>query len=125
MTKIPYKDIITIVDTIIDGYGTESIGSETQVKANFFENIGYSHSSNQDSITSKSYVYVDFENDFIKDNFNRLEGMLVVANPYSGIAAESWYRITSVNIGQDKLLTNSIDNIVLQLSKTTGITNVS
>lgn len=125
MIKLKYKDTITLVDTEIDGYSSESVIQMVEVKALFFQKTGFSHSSNQDSITSNAYMYVDFENDFVKNNFNRLEGMLVIANPYSGIKSKSWYRITNVEIGQDKLLTNHIDNILLTLSKTSGASYVS
>ena len=122
---IDYKDTINIVETSIDEYSTESIKSNNEVKALFSSTTGWSHSSNQDSIISDAHVYIDPKNAFVVSSLNRLEGMLVIASPFGGNTRDSWYRIIGVKVGQDKLLDNNIDNIRLDLKKSTEIYSVS
>lgn len=125
MVKLNYKDTITLIKTEIDGWNKHSISHSESVSALFVSNTGYSRSSGQNIIDSTASVYVDPTNQFIKDNWNRLEEMYVVSRPYGGEYAESWYKITNVDVGQDKLLGNNIDNILLSLKKTTELSNAS
>lgn len=117
-----YKDIINIYDYVIDGYGTEKFTDFVSIPSMFFQNTGWANGSNMLEIDSDAYAYVDPENTFVKTNFNRLEGMMVEANPMGDTnTARVWYRIIDVNVGQDKLLCNKIDNIVIRLKKSTEI----
>jgi hypothetical protein len=125
MIGLRYPDIVRIVDAEYDGYGDESIESEAQVEALFMQTTGMSHSSNVDILNSDAHVYVNPNNAFVKDNFIRLEGMLLYANPFGSAEKDAWYKITTVRVGQDKLLGNQIDNIHLYLSKSVGIEDVS
>jgi len=119
--RLDYKDEVTIVETEINEYNSESIKSENIVPALFLQKTGFSHGSNQESITSDATVYVDPTNDFVISNFNRLEGMLLKANLFDSPESITWYRIASVEVAQDKLLCNDIDNIYLSLNKSTEI----
>ena len=120
-TKLIYKDTIKIVDYTNDGFGDESASEEVEVKALFMQSTGQSHGGNVDSITTSAHAYVDPSNSFIIQNHNRLEGMLVVVNIFNSPESESWYRISRVVVGVDKLLCNSIDNIHIYLTKSTEI----
>ncbi len=125
---LTYKDTIQLVKPTLgsDGYGTEFAGEIASVSALFIENTGWQHGGYQSQITSDAEVYIDPDNTFVKENFNRLEGMMVVANRYGNVSSsQQWYRITSVIIGEDKLLGNSIDNINCQLKKTSEIEDAS
>lgn len=125
MIGLDYKDTISLVDPVIDEYGAEKIGRIETVNALFIQRTASSHVSNQDQIDSDAEIYIDIENDFVADNFYRLEEMLVIANPFGASSADSWYKIISVTVGQDKLLGNDIDNVRLDLKKTTEIPYVS
>lgn len=125
MVKLQYKDIITLVKTEVDEWNRDSITNSVQVPALFVSNTGYNHSVNQNQIDSTAAVYLDIENQFIKDNWNRLEEMYIIARPYGDEYSESWYKITNVDVGQDKLLGNKIDNILVSLKKTTEVADVS
>ena len=111
MICITYKDTIRLIKPVVDGYGAESIGEMSNVPSLFAQNTGWSHGSNQSAITSDAVVYVDPNNAFVLANFNRLEGMLVVAQLFGVEEEEAWYRIIGVNVGRDLLLCNQIDNI--------------
>ena len=125
MVKLNYKDTVTLVKTEVDEWNRQSIVNEVSVRALFVSNTGFSHSTNQNIINSSAVIYLDIDNQFIKDNWNRLEEMLVIAQPYGDEYSESWYKITSVDVGQDKLLGNKIDNILVSLKKTAEIPYVS
>ena len=127
MVNIDYKDTISIVETTLssDGYATEIIKSLNEVSALFITAIGQQQGGHQNSITSTAEVYIDPTNEFVMNNYFRLEGMLIIANPFGDDTAASWYRIDQVTIGQDKLLSNQIDNISCALSKSTEIKYVS
>lgn len=125
MIGLDYKDSISLIDPVIDEYGAEKIGQVETVPALFIQNTGWSHSANQAQVDSNAEIYIDPTHWFVVQNYYRLEDMLVIANPLGGDADDAWYRIVDVTIGQDKLLTNSIDNIRLELKKTTEIPYVS
>ena len=120
---IDYKDTVTIIEQKYNKYGSESIKNSYTVKCLFMQNTGWSHSNNNAEINSDASLLIDPSDTFVKENANRLEGMLVVANPFGYSAAESWYRITNVSVNQDKLLCNEIDNISASLKKTESINN--
>lgn len=122
---IDYKDIVQIIKPIADGYGSEKIGEVESIPALYIQNTGWNRGPNRMDVTSDAEMYVDPTNSFVMENWNRLDGMLVIANPFSSPASDAWYRIVNVSIGQDKLLSNTIDNIRVQLKKTTEIPYVS
>lgn len=120
MIGLEYKDTIEIYEVVSDGYGDES-GTPHSVPALFLVGTGTNHSNNQDNILADAHAYVDPENEFLKSKAYRIEGMLIKANPFNGPDTEAWYRITMARVGQDKLLTNQIDNIHIYLQKARGI----
>ena len=127
MIGLEYKDTVQIVKPVLpsDGYTTESIGQIESVPALFISNTGHSHSNNQNAIDSDAEIYIDPEHWFVQANYNRLEGMMVIASRFDSPNIESWYRIIKVRVGEDKLLGNTIDNVLLFLKKTTEIPYVS
>lgn len=118
-----YKDTITIIDYSNDVYGDETSSEQSFVKSLFLQSTGQSHGGNVDSISTSAHAYVNPFDPFIVKNANRLEGMLVVANPFGAPETESWYRISKVIVGMDKLLCNKIDNVHIYLKKSTEIPN--
>jgi len=125
MIGLDYKDSVSLVDPVIDSYGAEQIGQVETVPALFIQNTGWSHSANETNVTSDGEIYIDPTHWFVELNAYRLEDMLVIANPFGSASSDAWYRIIDVTVGQDKLLSNSIDNIKLELKKTTEIPYVS
>lgn len=117
-----YPDLITIVETTLDGYGNETVADQAEVEAIWEQNTSWRHGASQDTINSDAVAFVSPDNDFVQDKFNRLEGMMVMAEFFGGT---DWYRITSVTVSRDTQLTNEIDNIQLNLKKSSGITGVS
>lgn len=122
---IDYKDTIQLIDPLVDSYGSEKIGQVETVNCLFISRTGANHVANQAGITSDAELYIDPNHWFVSQNWNRLEEMLIIASEFGSPADESWYKITNINIGQDKLLCNNIDNILLQLKKTVKINYVS
>lgn len=118
---LDYKDTVRLVLPQVDGYGAEMVGDEEDVKAIFGQNTGWAHGNNQAAITSDAFCYIDPNNQFVVDHFNRLEGMLMVAQLFGAAAEETWYRVINVSVGRDSLLCNTIDHILLSLKKSTGI----
>lgn len=125
MIGLEYKDTIYLVDPVIDEYGTEKIGQVETIPALYIQNTGWNHASNQDEISSNGEIYIDPEHWFVVENAHRLEELLVIANPFGASDGQSWYRIIDVTVGQDKLLTNQIDNVRLELKKTAELLYVS
>lgn len=120
-----YPDKITIFNVSPGLYGQEVIEDEAVVAAIFVQNTGWSHSGNQDAITSSATAFVDPTDEFVRNNVNRLEGLPVVAQ-FAGIGeSDAWYRITDVSVSRDSLLENRIDNIQISLQKSTSIRGIS
>lgn len=113
-----YPDTVQLVTTTHDGYGDETIDTSTDVQATFIKRAGIEHGNNADGETSDAAVYLLPNNSKVLEVKDDLEGMYIVFD-------EHWYRITSVNIAQRKLLNNAIDNIYCRLEKVAGVPYVS
>jgi hypothetical protein len=122
---LTYKDTVTIIKPVIDEYGTEQIEETHTVNGLFISRNSYSHASNQDNLDSDAEFYIDINNDFVIENYYRLEEMLIIANRFGTPNGDAWYKVVSVTVGEDKLLNNKIDNVLLRLKKTVGISYVS
>lgn len=114
---LDYKDDLLLIETTQDGYGDDSLVHVEEVKGLFLEGTSQSETNYTEMISSDAHVYLDIENDFIKNNAFRLEGMYLVANLYGGIETESWYKISRCKVGQRKLLENDINNVHCFLTK--------
>lgn len=127
MVQLDYKDTVQLVKTTLatDGYATEIIDEIEEVNALFISNTGWQHGNFRSDVISDAEVYLDHENEFVVENAYRLEGMYVIANRFEGSEELSWYKITQVIIGEDKLLGNEIDNVNCQLKKTSEVPGVS
>ena len=124
---INYQDTIQLVKTTIplNGYTTQIIEEIEEVPALFIQSTSWSHSDFQNQIGSDAQIYIDPSNEFVIENVYRLEEMYVIANMFGDNNTNCWYKIIAVTVGQDKLLTNNIDNVLLSLKKTSEIPSVS
>lgn len=114
---LDYQDDLTIYKTGQDGYGDFAIIEEIPIKGLFLQGTSNSFTGQTDGISTDAHVYLDIENEFVKQNAFRLEGMFLTCNTLGGIDAESWYRISSVKVGQRKLLDNALNNVHCRLTK--------
>lgn len=120
-----YPDTVILVSPVVaNGYGSEKIGRQETVQANVGQVTGYTQANNQANITSDSVAYLDPTNSYVQEVVNRLEGMLLITS-FGESASDAWYRITSVNVGKRGLLDNALDNVQVDLQKTTPIAGVS
>ena len=118
-------DTVKLATTTFDGYGDNTVTVLTEVKSLFIQRTAVEHTSNEDTVQSDAVVYLDPKNQVVLDNAYRLEGMYIIAQPFSQTQEESWYRIIAVNVGQRKLLDNVVDNIHCALDKVAGLAYVS
>lgn len=125
MSCINYVDELQLVNTITDKYGAQKVSSINTVPCLILSNTGFSHGSFEDNITSDMQVYIDPQNTVIRSQAYRLEEQLVIVSRFGSLQEDSWYKIIDVSIGEDKLLCNNVDNILLSLKKTVGIQYVS
>ena len=112
-----YQDVVRLIQTTQNGYGDHTISVDIEVPALFHEGTSQSQSGYVERIACDAHVYLDPENEYIKANAFRLEGMYLVANLYGGEESESWYKISRVVVGQRKLLDNAINNCHCFLTK--------
>jgi hypothetical protein len=120
-----YVDTVRLAITHTDGYGDQSVDVLADVRALFIQRTGADHAQNAEMITSDALVYLDPADGTVLNNSYRLEGMYVIANPFGQTDEQSWYKIIGVNVGQRKLLNNTVDNILCQLQKVGGLAYVS
>lgn len=121
--KLKYNDTGTFYRVTSEGYANTKIAESFEdVPIIFLQNTGFLHSRSQDAVTSDAICYVDPANEFISDNYNRLEGMYLKAAMFGATDAISWFKVESVTVNRDHLLTNNIDNIELRLKKTKELT---
>lgn len=121
-----YPDTITLMRTEPSNYGgDEDVVEEEEVSCIFLQSTGWTQGAQRREITSDAVAYVDPSNQFVLDNANRLEGMLVLAELFGVTRADAWFRVIDVTVNRDHLLNNQIDNIELALKKSSRPKNVS
>lgn len=120
-----YPDTVILVNPVIgDAYGSEKIGRQETVKANVGQVTGYTQADNSAVISSDSTAYLDPTNSYVLEMVERLEGMLLITS-FGETQADAWYRIETVSVGKRGLLNNKLDNVLVNLKKTTPIVGVS
>lgn len=118
-----YRDTATIVVVSSGAYADKkTVTSQNDVSVIFLQDTGYIRNNSQEAIDSDATCYVDPDDAFVLENFNRLEGMYVVVDLYG---EDVWYKVTKSIVNRHHLLNKEIDNIQLLLKKTTEITGVS
>lgn len=123
---LPYKDIATFYKVASDEYGRKKLVTEYEsVPVIFLQGIKVIQTGGQETLDADAVCYPDPTSDFVLDNFNRLEGMFIKAPLYGVDDDDAWYRVESVTVNRDHLLTNTIDNILLVLKKSAKLLNVS
>ena len=124
--KLDYPDTATFVIAQSGDYGNKkSVQEQMDVSVIFSQNTQFRHFGFQDQIDADAICYPDIEDDFVIDNFNRLEGMYIMAPLFGAGDDISWYKVTQVIVNRDHLLDNQIDNIELRLKKASAIPGVS
>lgn len=119
-----YPDTVILVDPVIDQYGTEKIGRMETCRASVGVALGHQQNSNRAEITSDAVAYLDPSNSFLREQFYRLEGMMLITQEGEA-STDQWYRIQTVNIGEHKLTSNRIDHVQVDLTKTVSLPSVS
>lgn len=120
-----YVDTVRLAMTTSDGYGDQHVEILSEVAAIFIQRTGVEQGNNETYYTADALVYLNPKDGTVTSNSFRLEGMYVIAQPFGQSQEESWYKITGVNVGQRKLLTNEIDNVLCTLQKVAGLPYVS
>lgn len=115
------RDTVKLATTSADMYGDETVEVLATVRALFVQRTGMQHEDGMDSYQSDAIVYLDPKDPNVLSNGYRLEGLYVIANPFGQTEQEAWYKIVGVNVGQRKLLDNTVDNIHCDLQKVAGI----
>ncbi len=121
-----YQDEVTIYKVSSDEYGRRKLVTETEsIPCIFLQGIKVVQSDKSETIDADAVMYPNPENDFVIQNANRLEGMFIKAPLFSVADDEAWYRISSVTVNRDHLISNQIDNILCVLTKSAKLLNVS
>ncbi len=121
--RLNFTDVVTFFATTTNDYGQDVLGAETDVSGLFVQSTGYQHNNHQDSVTSGSFLYLPADNNFVKDNAFRLEGMVVRINLFGGENGKQYFRIVSASPGRDILTNGIVRHIECQLEKTTDFDN--
>lgn len=116
-----YPDTVRLATVTTDGYGDRTVNAVIDVPAAFIKKSGMTHAENAEGETSDATVYLLPTNVDVINNKDKLEGMYLHAEPFSN---DTWYRITSVNIAERKLLNNTLDNVYCRLEKVAGLAYV-
>lgn len=118
---LTYKDNVLLIDTTPDMYGDMAVSHMEHLRGLFVQGTSQSRSGYVDTISTDAHVYLDIENEFVKANAFRLEGMYVVVNLFGGDENQQWFKISSVKVGQRKLLGNEVNNVHCHLTKSTPL----
>lgn len=113
-----YPDTVRLATTTSDGYGDKAVAVLDEIPAAFARRKGYEHGTNSEGETSDASVYLLPTHPVVLLKKDDLEGMLIQLAPYSD---NTWYRITSANVAERKLLDNALDNVYCRLDKVAGV----
>lgn len=113
-----YPDTVKLATTTTDGYGDKTVTVLDEIPAAFVKRAGVTHNNNADAETSDAAVYLLPSHAKVLENKDDLEGMYIIVAPYGD---NNWYRISSANIAERKLLNNTIDNVYCRLQKIAGL----
>lgn len=116
-----YPDTIRLVTATPDGYGDRSVTAFDEIPAAFIKRASVTHADNTEGEASDAAVYLLPTNAVVLNKKDALEGMYIHAQPFSDT---TWYRISSANIAERKLLNNAIDNVYCRLEKVAGLAYV-
>lgn len=125
--ELNYQDIATFVKvTSSGGYrGSKTMVEQDTVPVIFVQATGFVNAGYQENVDADAICWCDPTNDFVVNNFNRLEGVYILAPLYGVDDADAWYKVESVVVNRDHLLNNEIDNIELRLKKSEAPAGVS
>jgi hypothetical protein len=110
--KVKTPDTAYIVTLARNGYGDADVSELHAIKCAFFQQFSQEQAANEEIIQSDAYAYLDIDNTFIKGLGYQLQGFYFKINVFG---AEQWYTITSVQVAQRKLLTNQVNNVLVNL----------
>lgn len=113
-----YPDTVKLATTTTDGYGDRTVTVLDEVPAAFIKRAGITQGENREAETSDAAVYLLPTHAKVLEKKDELEGMYIMVEPYGD---NNWYRISSANVAQRKLLNNAIDNIYCRLQKVAGL----
>lgn len=110
--KVKTPDTGYIASMTPDGYGDVTINNMTEVACAFFQSFNKQHDLNADYTQTNAYAYLDVDNAYIKSLGYKLEGLYFMINSFG---VDRWYSIENVNVAQRKLLTNEVNNVLVDL----------
>lgn len=126
MRLFKYQDTATFVKVTSGVYAnSKTVVEQEGVPVVFLQSTGFNRSRFSETIDADAICYPDPLSEFVVDNFNRLEGMYILAPLFGVDNDDGWYKVETVIVNRDHLLTNTIDNIELRLKKTKKIDGVS
>jgi len=124
--RLNHKDTVIFVEVDTTGYGNKKVViGQHEVKGTFLQNTGFLHTTNQDILDSDAVLYPNERDSWLKANHDRLEGMYIIAPLYGASNDDSWYKVETVAVNRDHLLSNTIDNVQLTLKRTEALPGVS
>jgi len=122
-----YPDTATFVEARSNsGYANKKIVyQQFDCSVIFIQSTDFVHSGFQDNIDADAICFPDINNEFVVSLANRLEGLYILMPLFGAADSQSWYKVTKASVSRDHLLSNSIDNIQLDLKKAESIPGVS
>lgn len=121
---LEYKDPVLLIEAAQDGYGDNTIKHIEHLNGLFRLGMSQAESNYVERLGTDAHIYLDIANEFVKANAYRLEGMYIVANLQGGRENQAWYKISSVTLGQRKLLDNAYNNIHCRLTKCSALADL-
>lgn len=118
---LEYKDPVLLIDTAQDAYGDNSVSHIEHLNGLFRLGASQGEVNYVEGLSTDAHIYLDIDNQFVRDNAFRLEGMYIVANLHGGKEDQAWYKISRCVLGQRKLLDNDLNNVQCWLTKCSAL----
>lgn len=122
MKKVECKDTAVLVSTNLNEYGDVVLEERTDIKILFRFGMSTMQNDFVENITTDGHCYIDLDNEFVKRNLYRLEGMYIVINRYG---EDIWFKIEKTVVGRTLLTDNSDNCLHCWLSKSATLLDIN
>lgn len=119
MTRMPFKDTVTLYEVTSDHYGDPVIGEAHVMKGAYEQTTTKQHSDHQDFIAGAPRLYLPPEDAYLLERAYRIEGMFVQVNLFGGGTQDHFFEITEASPIRDTLLGNQVWHVECELRKIT------
>lgn len=122
-----YKDEVRFYETASGNYGQDVLGDPLNrevIRGLLVQRTGFAN-NRFDTATADNQLFLPGDDEWLADNYLRLEGMVVSVSPFGADHTEQLFRVTRVVPARDLLLDAQVQHLELELTLLAEVEGVS